>query len=55
METTIAAPAATSSIARLYGTFTSLLDKAQPLFALAIRLYVAKVFIVSGLLKFSRR
>jgi len=54
METTMATPAAASSIARIYGTFTSLLDKSQPLFALAMRLYVAKVFIVSGWLKFSR-
>ena len=54
METTAATPAPTSSIARLYATFASLLDKSQPLFALAMRLYVAKVFIVSGWLKFSR-
>ena len=54
METTAATPAPTSSIARLYATLASLLDKAQPLFALAMRLYVAKVFIVSGWLKFSR-
>jgi len=54
METTMATRAAASSIARIYGTFTSLLDKSQPLFALAMRLYVAKVFIVSGWLKFSR-
>jgi putative oxidoreductase len=54
METTAATPAPTSSIARLYASFASLLDKSQPLFALAMRLYVAKVFIVSGWLKFSR-
>src|SRR3954468_4247735 len=54
METIAATPAPTSSIARLYATFASLLDKLQPLFALAMRLYVAKVFIVSGWLKFSR-
>ncbi len=54
METTAVTPPSTSSIARLYAGFASLLDKLQPLFALAMRLYVAKVFIVSGWLKISR-
>lgn len=54
METTVAAPAPTSSVARLYASFAAVLDKLQPLFALAMRLYVAKVFIVSGWLKISR-
>jgi putative oxidoreductase len=51
---TIAAAAPTSGIGRLYLGFVNLLDRLQPLFALAMRLYVAKVFIVSGWLKFSR-
>jgi len=54
METAAATSPPPSSIARLYATFAGLLDKLQPLFALAMRLYVAKVFIVSGWLKLSR-
>lgn len=54
METTATAPVPTSSIARLYASFANLLDKLQPLFALAIRLYIARVFMVSGWLKLSR-
>ena len=54
METTAVHPAPSSGIARLYAGFTNVLEKLQPLFALAMRLYVAKVFIVSGWLKFSR-
>ena len=53
METIAAAPP-TSGIARLYVGFVNLLERLQPLFALAMRLYVAKVFIVSGWLKVSR-
>jgi putative oxidoreductase len=54
MQTTVAASAPNSSVARLYASFAGFLDKLQPLFALAMRLYVAKVFIVSGWLKLSR-
>jgi putative oxidoreductase len=54
METTAVHPAPSSGIARLYAGFTNVLERLQPLFALAMRLYVAKVFIVSGWLKFSR-
>lgn len=54
METAIPIPAPTWRIARLYACFANTLDRLQPLFALAIRLYVAKVFLVSGWLKFSR-
>lgn len=36
---------------RLYAGFASLIDKLQPAFALALRLYVAKVFFASGLVK----
>ena len=54
METTMPTPAPTWRIVRLYAGFAHLLDKLQPLFALAMRLYVAKVFIASGLLKFQR-
>jgi len=54
METTAVHPAPSSGIARLYTGFTNALERLQPLFALAMRLYVAKVFIVSGWLKVSR-
>ena|SRR5438105_130664 len=54
METAAAPPAPVWRITRLYARFTELIDKLQPLFALAMRLYVAKVFIVSGWLKVSR-
>ena len=54
METTAVPPAPSWRIARLYACFAHLLDKLQPVFALAARLYVAKVFILSGWLKFSR-
>ena len=36
---------------RLYLGFAQFVDRIQPLFALAIRLYVARVFLVSGLTK----
>jgi putative oxidoreductase len=36
---------------RLYGGFARLIDKLQPVLALALRLYVAKVFFASGLVK----
>ena len=42
------------SAARLYEGFTTLLEKLQPLAGVAMRLYVGKVFMVSGWLKFSR-
>lgn len=54
MQTVATTVPARSSIARLYEGFTTLLEKTQPLFALAIRIYVAKVFILSGWLKLSR-
>ena len=54
METTVVHHVPSSGIARLYAGFTNVLEKLQPLFALGMRLYVAKVFIVSGWLKFSR-
>ena len=41
-------------IARLYEGFIALLERLQPLAGLAMRLYVGKVFLVSGWLKFSR-
>jgi putative oxidoreductase len=41
-------------IARIYEGFVTLLEKLQPLAGLAMRLYVGKVFLVSGWLKFSR-
>ena len=38
---------------RLHAGFARLVDKLQPLFALAVRLYVAHVFFASGLVKLS--
>ena len=38
-------------VLRLYAAGAGLADRLQPLFALAIRLYLARVFIVSGLIK----
>jgi putative oxidoreductase len=35
----------------LYATATGLLDRLQPLFALALRVYVARVFFTSGMIK----
>jgi putative oxidoreductase len=40
-----------ASVARLYATFARAADALQPLFALAIRLYILRVFFVSGLTK----
>jgi putative oxidoreductase len=54
MELTVTTPAPKWRIARLYEGFAQLLQALQPLFALAARLYVAKVFFTSGLLKFQR-
>jgi putative oxidoreductase len=54
MDTTAQMPAATWRIGRLYNGFAHLLVALQPIFALAMRFYVAKVFIVSGWLKFQR-
>ncbi len=36
---------------RLYGSAAQLIDRLQPLFAFAIRVYVARVFFLSGLTK----
>jgi putative oxidoreductase len=36
---------------RLYAAAVALIEKLQPLFALALRLYVARVFITSGMIK----
>ena len=36
---------------RLHAGFAGLIDKLQPVFALGLRLYVAKVFFASGLVK----
>ena len=43
-----------SSVSRLYDRFALLLEKLQPLFALAIRLYLARVFVASAYLKLTR-
>jgi putative oxidoreductase len=45
---TVAQP---NRITHLYAGFAALVDRLQPLFALAIRLYVARVFFASGLVK----
>jgi putative oxidoreductase len=49
MEAILAAPR--RRIATTYAAFAGLVDKLQPPFALAIRLYVARVFFASGLIK----
>ena len=49
MEATIAPPP--NRITYAYASFAKFVDKLQPLFALAIRLYVARVFFASGLIK----
>ena len=36
-----------------YGTIAGLIDRLQPLFALALRIYVGHVFFVSGMIKLS--
>jgi putative oxidoreductase len=54
METTASPPTSTWRIARVYAGFANLLDKLRPIAALVMRLYVAKVFIMSGWLKVSR-
>jgi putative oxidoreductase len=54
METTAVTPTPTWRLGRLYAGFANLLDKLQPIAALAMRLYVARVFIMSGWLKVSR-
>ena len=58
METLVASavPAQRPSrrLAQAYAAFARLLDRLQPLAALAMRLYVAKIFFVSGMLKFGR-
>lgn len=41
----------TTRAARLYATAAQLVDRLQPLFALAIRIYVARIFFLSGLTK----
>ena len=51
----VSAPAALKlTVARLYERFAALLERLQPLAGLAMRLYVGKVFWVSGWLKLSR-
>ena len=55
METVATPIAATPSLmpraVRLYATAAGLVDKLQPVFALLLRLYVARVFFNSGLIK----
>ncbi len=53
-DTADAPRASRGSLLRLYEGFAALLDKLQPLAGLAMRLYVGKVFLVSGWLKLSR-
>ncbi len=51
----VTAPAAPKrGIVRLYQAFTALVERLQPLAGLTMRIYVGKVFLVSGWLKFSR-
>jgi putative oxidoreductase len=55
METTVTpmpqAQAPIERAVRLYASAVQQLDKLQPLFALALRLYVARVFFTSGMVK----
>jgi putative oxidoreductase len=51
---TVPAAARGWGIARLYGAFVALLEMLQPLAGLAMRVYVGKVFLVSGWLKLTR-
>ncbi len=51
MDTTTRSDSVIHRIVRHYGAFAGLIDKLQSLFALALRLYVAKVFFTSGLIK----
>lgn len=46
-----AAPSPARRLAALYATAAELLDPLQPLFALALRIYVARVFFTSGMIK----
>ena len=41
----------TTAVARLYGNLAHGIDRLQPYFALALRIYVARVFFFSGLTK----
>ncbi len=41
----------TQRAARVYASFAALLDRLQPVFSLTIRIYVAQVFLLSGLTK----
>jgi putative oxidoreductase len=51
MEAAIPVASPSSRVARLYAGFAALLDRLQAPFALLVRLYVAKVFFVSGTIK----
>ena len=54
MQTAVLPPQSPASRAlRIHAGFARFVDTLQPLFALAIRLYVAKVFFASGLVKLS--
>jgi len=48
---TRASPSMLGTLTRVYTTGASWIDKVQPVFALAVRLYVARVFFLSGLTK----
>jgi putative oxidoreductase len=54
METVVDTEVASFRGTRFYAAFESLLNGLQPVFALAMRLYVAKVFALSGWLKLTR-
>ena len=54
MEITAASPAQPSRLVARYNIAAGWLDALQPWFALALRLYLAKVFFTSGLLKAQR-
>ncbi len=51
MERPAPSPSLPGRLVQVYNCAAGLLDTLQPVFALAMRLYVAKVFFISGLLK----
>ena len=51
METIATPPALMQRAVALYAAAAGLVDRLQPLFALVLRLYVARVFFTSGMIK----
>ncbi len=53
MDRTGSSPPLVQRAVRLYAAAAHLVDMLQPIFALAVRLYVARVFFTSGMIKLS--